>query len=263
MKVILLAGGRGTRLSELTETIPKPMVRIGDAPILAHIMKIYADHGFREFVVALGYLGEVVKDFFVNYHRRKNSLTVDLGTGDVTVHEPLSAAHESWLVHLLDTGLETATSGRVRAAMDFIERETCMLTYGDGVADVDISELVRFHERHGKLATITAVHPPARFGELTIEAEGVTRFEEKPQTKEGWINGGFFVLSPGVYDYLAADDVPFERDPLSRLAADGQLVAYRHTGFWQCLDTLRDLQYLDGLARSGDAPWIATAKKSP
>jgi glucose-1-phosphate cytidylyltransferase len=256
MKVVILAGGLGTRLQEETVLRPKPMVEVGGRPILWHIMKTFGAQGFDEFVVALGYKSEVVKDYFVNYRHRRNSMSVHLGTGKVEVHRDADeAGDEAWTVHLLDTGVATQTAGRVRRAAEFIGPEPFLLTYGDGVADVDVRRLLAFHRRHGRLATVTAVRPPSRFGGIAMEGDRVARFEEKPQIGEGWINGGFFVLEPGVAKYLGGDDQPFEREPLERLAEDGELFAYRHDGFWQCMDTLRDVRYLEGLWQSGKVPW--------
>jgi glucose-1-phosphate cytidylyltransferase len=252
MKVAILAGGLGTRLSEETVLKPKPMVEIGEHPVLWHIMQIYASQGFNEFVVALGYKGEIVKDYFVNYRRRASSLTVALSSGEVTIH---AREREDWVVHLLDTGLRTETGGRVKRLAQFVRGERFMLTYGDGVADIDIQRLLAFHQACGRLATVTAVRPPARFGALTIEGELVTGFEEKPQAGEGWINGGFFVLEPGIVDYIAGDEVIWEREPMRRLAQDRQLAVYQHEGFWQCMDTLRDVRLLEQLWQSGEAPW--------
>lgn len=252
MKVVILAGGLGTRLQEETTVKPKPMVEIGGRPMLWHIMKIYAAYGFTEFVVALGYKGEVIKDYFLNYHHQQSSLTVRLNDGAVTVHD---GRREDWVVHLLDTGLNTETGGRVKRAIQFVGDESCMLTYGDGVSDVDITKVLAFHESHGRLATLTAARPPARFGTMQFDRYLITRFEEKPQTGEGWINGGFMVLAPGVARYIDEDATTFERGPLERLAAEGQLAAYRHEGFWQCMDTLRDVRLLEGLWQTGHAPW--------
>ncbi len=252
MKVAILAGGLGTRLSEETAIKPKPMVEIGGRPMLWHIMKVYATYGFNEFVVALGYKGEVIKDYFVSYRYRTSNLTVHLGNGNITVRDGES---EDWIVHLLDTGLHTQTGGRVKKIAQFVGNETFMLTYGDGVADIDVRQLVEFHRRHGKLATVTAVRPPARFGGIAFNGDLVAHFEEKPQIGEGWINGGFFVLEPDVADYIDDDSTIWEREPMERLAVDGQLVAYRHDGFWQCMDTLRDVRLLNGLWAEGKAPW--------
>jgi len=255
MKVAILAGGLGTRLSEETVLRPKPMVEIGEQPILWHIMKIYAAHGFKEFVIALGYKGEIVKDYFVNFRYRAQSLTVRLATGEVAVH---GGHGEDWIVHLLDTGAGTQTGGRVKRIAEFVGNEPFMLTYGDGVADVDIRALLAFHLRHGKRATVTAVRPPSRFGGIDFNGHLVREFSEKPQIGEGWINGGFFVLEREVADYIAGDDVTWEREPMERLAKDGQLAAYRHEGFWQCMDTLRDVRLLRELWEEGRAPWNMT-----
>jgi glucose-1-phosphate cytidylyltransferase len=252
MKVAILAGGLGTRLSEETTVRPKPMVEIGGRPLLWHIMNIYAAFGFKEFVIALGYKGEMIKDYFINYHYRARDLSVRLSTGDVSLHQ---GASEDWVVHLLDTGQVTQTGGRVKRMAEFIGREPFMLTYGDGVSNINIRELLAFHQAHGKLATITAVRPPARFGQMAFDGETVTRFEEKPQIGEGWINGGFFVLQPGIVEYIQGDETPWEREPLERLAMEGQLVAYRHNDFWHCMDTQRDVQLLDKLWLEGHAPW--------
>ena len=252
MKVGILSGGLGTRLQEETTVKPKPMVEIGGQPMLWHIMKQYSTFGFDEFVIALGHKAEVIKDYFRNYHLRARNLTVNVSDGAVKVHE---GSHENWTVHLLDTGLETETGGRVKRVAEFVGPETFMLTYGDGVASLDINELVAFHRSHGKLATITAARPPARFGGMMFDGNRVTRFEEKPQIGEGWINGGFFVLEPGIVDYIEADETIFERDPLERLAREGQLMAFKHEGFWQCMDTLRDVKRLEGLWQSGQAQW--------
>jgi glucose-1-phosphate cytidylyltransferase len=216
-------------------------------------MKGYAAQGFSEFVVALGYKGEIIKDFFINYHQHTRSLTVELGTGSVVPHE---SDRDDWTVHLLDTGPATLTGGRVKQLLEFIGDRTCMLTYGDGVSDVDFERLLAFHRSHGKAATVTAVRPPARFGNVIFDRDGVvSEFAEKPQVGEGWVNGGFFILEPSVRDYLPPEDTDWEREPLERLAADRQLVAYRHEGFWQSMDTLRDQRYLDQLWQSQQAGW--------
>src|SRR5262245_5925302 len=231
MKTVLLAGGLGTRLSEETTLKPKPMVEVGGRPILHHVMKIYAEAGYREFVVALGYKGEVIKDYFLDCFRRRSNLSIHLGTGQVDVHD---GEREDWLVHLIDTGDRTETGGRLRRLASWLDDGTFLMTYGDGVADVDLAQLVAFHRQQGRLATVTAVRPPARFGGLTFDGSLVRHFEEKPQIGEGWINGGFFVLEPGVFEFIGADDdIKFERQPLERLAAAGQLAAFRHEGFWQ------------------------------
>ncbi|MGE5482648.1 MAG: glucose-1-phosphate cytidylyltransferase [Bacteroidota bacterium] len=252
MKTVILAGGLGSRLAEETTVRPKPMVEIGGRPILWHIMSIYASYGFNEFIVALGYKGEVIKDYFLNFYALNNDLTIDLGTGQTVIHD---GNQPSWKVHLVDTGLRTQTGGRIKRLAAWLGQETFMLTYGDGVADVDLKRLVDFHRSHGKLATVTAVRPPARFGGLRFDGDLVVQFVEKPQTGEGWINGGFFILEPGVLDYIEGDETVWERGPLERLAADGQLVAYKHVGFWQPMDTLREKQLLEALWESGEAPW--------
>ncbi|MGA9751223.1 MAG: glucose-1-phosphate cytidylyltransferase [Acidobacteriota bacterium] len=252
MKTIILAGGLGTRLSEETTLKPKPMVEIGGRPMLWHVMGCFARHGFKEFVVALGYKGEVIKHYFLNYYNLQSSLTVDLSRGEVQVHD---GDREDWLVHLVDTGTDTQTGGRLKRLAPWVCDGTFLMTYGDGVADVDVGKLVAFHRRHGKLATITAVRPPGRFGALGFDGDLVTHFAEKPQTGEGWINGGFFVLEPGALGYIDGDQTLWEKEPLERLARDGQLAAYHHEGFWQCMDTLRDVRYLDSLWESGRAPW--------
>jgi glucose-1-phosphate cytidylyltransferase len=252
MKIVILAGGLGTRLQEETTAKPKPMVEIGGQPNLWHIMKGYAAHGFKEFVVALGYKSEVIKDYFLNYRHRASSLTIRLHSGEATIHD---GDCEDWTVHLLDTGLHTQTGGRIKRAAKFIGNEPFMLTYGDGLSNLDLNCLLAFHRRQGCLATVTAVRPPARFGGLSIDGDLVTHFEEKPQIGEGWINGGFFVLEPEVADYIDGDDTIFERGPLERLGKDRQLVAYQHDSFWQCMDTLRDVRLLESLWESGKAPW--------
>ncbi len=254
MKVAILAGGFGTRLSEETVLKPKPMVEIAGQPILLHIMKYYSAFGFNEFVIALGYKGEIIKDFFVNYYFQSRDLTVSLKSGKIKTH-PLGKNSEDWTVHLIDTGLRTQTGGRVKQIIDFIGNERFMLTYGDGLANVDIDKLLQLHLQKGRLATITAVRPPARFGEIIFNEDDVISFQEKPQTGEGWINGGFFVLEPGVADYIEGDQTVFERSPIERLAKDEQLVAYRHHDFWQSMDTLRDVQLLEDLWKTDRAPW--------
>lgn len=252
MRVVILTGGLGTRLQEETEIKPKPMVEIGGRPILWHIMNIYATYGYKEFITALGYKGEVIKNYFLNYYYLRNSLSIHLSNGHVEVH---NGRREDWTVHMINSGLDTQTGGRLKRLVSWIGNETFMMTYGDGLADINIQELVAFHRRHAKLATVTVVRPPARFGGVSFEGDLVVRFAEKPQIGEGWINGGFFVLEPGVLDYIEGDHTFFEREPLERLAKEGQLVAYRHKGFWQCMDTLRDVRLLEGLWASGKAPW--------
>jgi glucose-1-phosphate cytidylyltransferase len=252
MKVAILAGGLGTRLSEETIVKPKPMVEIGGKPMLWHLMQIYAAYGFKEFVIALGYKGELIKDYFVNYHYRSRSLTVRLCDGDLSIHQ---RDGEDWIVHLLDTGFDTNTGGRVKRAAQFIGDETFMLTYGDGVCNVNIARLLDFHRTQGKLATVTAVRPPARFGGIVFDGNLVSHFAEKPQVGEGWINGGFFVLEPQIANYIADDSTLWEGEPMERLAAERQLAAYRHEEFWQCMDTLRDVRHLENLWATGQAPW--------
>jgi len=252
MKIGILAGGLGTRLSEETTVKPKPMVEIGGRPIIWHIMHIYASYGFKEFVIALGYRGDLIKDYFVNYNYHARSLTVQLKNGDITIHEGNS---EDWIVHLLDTGADTNTGGRVKRMAEFIGNEPFMLTYGDGVGNINISKLLEFHRAQKKLATLTAVRPPARFGQMILADGIVTEFKEKPQIGEGWINGGFFVLQPEVAKYIEGDHTAWEFESLVKIAADGQLAAYQHGGFWQSMDTLRDVNLLEKLWRAGNAPW--------
>jgi len=253
MKVAILAGGLGTRLAEETEVRPKPMVEIGGYPILWHIMKIYAAHGFKDFSLALGYKGEVIKRYFFDYYNLCGNMTVNLADGKAEISD--SEPTEDWLVNLVDTGKDSMTGGRIKRLAPYLKGETFMVTYGDGVADVNIKELVAFHRSHGKLATVTAVHPPARFGELLIGEDSSTEFTEKPQTHEGWINGGFLVFEPPVLDYLTGDSCNMENDALEQLAKEKQLMAYRHDGFWQCMDTLRDKKYLENLWENGNPPW--------
>ncbi len=258
MRTVILAGGVGTRLREETVVKPKPMVEIGGRPILWHIMKIYAAHNFEEFCVALGYKGDYIKDYFLNYFYRKNNLTIHLDSGNVEITDGFEGPDpetDGWLVHLINTGANTGSGGRLKRLTSWLGNKTFMMTYGDGVADIDIKNLIAFHRSHGKLATVTVVRPPARFGSLQFDGDRVTAFVEKPQMGEGWINGGFFVLEPGVLDYIEGDGTSFERAPLENLARDEQIMAYRHDGFWQCMDTLRDVQLLERLWGKGDAPW--------
>ncbi|MBN1909685.1 MAG: glucose-1-phosphate cytidylyltransferase [Pirellulales bacterium] len=252
MRVVLLAGGRGTRLQEETSVRPKPMIEIGQRPILWHIMKHYAHHGFHEFVIAAGYKGELIKRYFVDYYVLNGCVTIDMATGRVEADRDQC---EDWIVRLVDTGLECNTGGRVGRLREWLADGTFLLTYGDGVSDVDLSALLAFHKKQGRLATVTAVRPPARFGGLIFDGDRVAQFTEKPQAGEGWINGGYLVFEPGVLDYIDGDQTSLEADTLHRLAADGQLSAYRHDRFWQCMDTLRDMNYLQALWESGKAPW--------
>lgn len=252
MKVVILAGGFGTRLAEETEVRPKPMVEVGGRPLLWHIMKLYAHYGFTEFAVALGYKGEVIKRYFLDYATLNSNFTVELASGDVLRRK---VCRDDWTVHLIDTGLHTITGGRIKRLRSLVGHETFMMTYGDGVGNVDVERLVRFHKTHGKMATVTAVRPPARYGGLLFQGDRVVEFTEKPQAGEGWINGGFFVLEPGVMEYIAGDETHWEREPLERLAAEGQLMAYQHDDFWQSVDTLRDLRLLESLWASKEAPW--------
>ncbi len=252
MKVVILAGGLGTRLAEETEVKPKPMVEVGEYPILWHIMKHYGCYGFQEFFISLGYRGEVIKRFFLDYYTLQGNMTVDIPGGAIRNHERQC---EDWIIHLMDTGIQTQTGGRIKLLERWLKDGTFMATYGDGLCDLDPSELLRFHRAHGRIATVTAVRPPSRFGGLVFDGDLVKEFIEKPQIGEGWINGGFMVLEPAIFDYLEDPTSVLEIDGLERLAAEGQLAAYRHEGFWQCMDTLRDKRLLDGLWRSGAAPW--------
>ena len=252
MKVGILAGGVGSRLAEETQVKPKPMVEIGGRPILWHIMMHYAHYGFKEFVIALGYKGEVVKKYMVDYCSLNSNLTVNLGNGEVQIHD---GPKPDWIVNLVNTGIPTLTGGRIKRLAPYLGNQTFMLTWGDSVSDVNLHDLLAFHRSHGKLATMTVVRPAARFGHLDLRGDQVMEFSEKPQTREGWINGAFFVLEPGAFDYIDGDDTQWEREPLERLAEDGQLMAYRHTSFWQCMDTLRDKRLLEDLWQSGNAPW--------
>lgn len=252
IKTVILAGGMGTRLAEETEVRPKPMVEIGGRPILWHILKHFEHFGFNEFYLALGYKSEIVKRFFIDYQELAGSLTIDLALGKIKAYQKEC---ESWLVHCMETGLETNTGGRLKRLEPRLNNGTFMLTYGDGVADVDLQELLRFHRRHKRIATVTAVRPPARYGGLIFDGDLVERFTEKPQAGEGWINGGFLVFEPEIFDYIDGDSSSLEGDVLERLAADSQLAAYRHFGFWQCMDTLRDKKYLESLWQKDAAPW--------
>jgi glucose-1-phosphate cytidylyltransferase len=251
MKVVILAGGLGSRLSEETDIKPKPMVEIGGRPILWHIMKFYAHYGFNEFFIALGYKGEMIKRYFLDYFSLNGSMTLNLANGQVKKH---SKNCEDWTVHLMDTGMDTLTGGRLKRLEPHLREGTFMLTYGDGVSNVDIRRLLQFHQQHKGIATVTAVRPPARFGGMIFEGDKVLSFDEKPQIGEGWINGGFFVFEPGIFDYLEGDQTNLEADTLPRLAKDQQLSAYKHEDFWQCMDTLREKRLLDSLWQS-EKPW--------
>lgn len=252
MKVIILAGGFGTRLSEHTEVIPKPMVTVGGRPILWHIMKTYAHFGHKDFHLALGYKAEVIKEYFLNYRSLNADFTVNLSSGEV---EPLEVEDIDWRVTLVDTGPESMTGGRVKRMQSYIGNERFMLTYGDGVADIDIDALLKFHKSHGKMVTVSAVHPGARFGELEIQKQQVISFKEKPQLTKGWINGGYFICEPEFFDFIIGDQTILEHDPLEKVAAIGELMAYHHDGYWQCMDTKRDRDNLEELWKSNKAPW--------
>jgi len=252
VKVVLLAGGLGTRLAEETDILPKPMVEIGEHPILWHIMKHYAAAGMSEFVVALGYRGDVIKRFFLDRATLEGDVTISVADGQVVPH----GEREPWTVHLIETGRDTNTGGRVKRLGPWVGDEPFMLTYGDGVSNVDLNALLAFHRSHGRLATITAVRPPSRFGSISFQGDGSVEFSEKPQMGEGWINGGFMVLEPRVLDYIAGDSTSLEAIAIEQLAAEGQLMAYAHDDFWQCVDTLRDLRYLRGLWDAGNPPWV-------
>jgi glucose-1-phosphate cytidylyltransferase len=253
MKAVILAGGLGTRIAEESDTKPKPMVEVGGRPLLWHIMKIYAHHGVKDFVICLGYKGYVIKEFFFNYYRHMSDMRIDLRNGDTQI---LDSQAEDWRITLVDTGAETMTGGRLKRAAKYLDNETFCLTYGDGLSDVNIAKEIELHRKHGKLATVLAVQPPGRFGVLNLAVDQqVTSFEEKPSDEIGWINGGFFVLEPAAIDYVADDATSWERTPLMNLARDGQLKAWQHHGFWQPCDTLRDKRELEQLWHGGRAPW--------
>jgi glucose-1-phosphate cytidylyltransferase len=252
MKVVILAGGIGTRLQEETVVKPKPLVEIGERPILWHIMKHYDHYGFKEFMVALGYKGEVIKKYFLNYYHLNSSMTIDLATGKVITENCQS---ENWTVHLMETGLNTGTGGRVRRLMPRLKNETFMVTYGDGVSNVNLTDLLAFHRQSGRIATVTAVRPPARFGGITFNGNLAAHFTEKPQAGEGWINGGFLIFEPEVFEYIQSDQDDLAGNTLEQLAADGQLAAYKHDNFWQCMDTMRDKAYLERIWQEKQAPW--------
>tara|TARA_B100001250_G_scaffold202781_1_gene173848 strand:+ start:12857 stop:13618 length:762 start_codon:yes stop_codon:yes gene_type:complete len=251
MKVIILAGGFGTRLSEYTDMIPKPMVTIGGKPILWHIMNTYAHFGHNDFYIALGYKAELIKDYFLNYRALNADFTVDLESGDITHHQVES---NNWKVTLVNTGADSMTGGRVKRMQSYIGNEPFLLTYGDGVADIDLEELLAFHKDHGKMVTVSAVRPAARFGELEMNGNKVSNFQEKPQLHEGWINGGYFVINPEFFDLIDGDSTMLEREPLEKATKAGELMAYKHKGFWHCMDTKRDHELLESLWKKG-APW--------
>lgn len=251
MKVVILAGGYGTRLSEETAVLPKPMIEIGGRPLLWHLMKSFSHHGINDFIVALGYKGEVIKRYFMQYADTASDLSIDLGTGKV---ERRGEFGENWRIDLVDTGQNTMTGGRLRRLRDLID-DTFIFTYGDGLSTVDVNKLVDYHRSHGKLATVTAVNPPSKFGVLQLDGENVTKFAEKPDQATTYINGGFFVLEPDVIDCIDGDEIPWEREPCEKLAADGQLQAYKHDGYWQCVDTLHELRILRNAWENGEAPW--------
>ena len=253
MKAVILAGGFGTRLSEETALRPKPMVEIGGKPILWHIMKMLSSHGIKEFIIALGYKGECIKEYFLNFYTINNDFSIDLAKGNTTVY---NGGSPDWNVHLVNTGLYTQTGGRLKRLQPWLANdETFLFTYGDGVTDLDVKSLLAFHFSHGKLGTVTTVHSPERFGRISLEGQMVKQFYEKPETAEGWINGGFFILNSKVINYIKGDDTIWEREPIERLALDGQLMGYRHHGFWSCMDTLKEKHSLDELWASNTAPW--------
>ena len=252
MKVVILAGGFGTRLQEYTSLIPKPMVTIGDKPIIWHIMNYYASFGHTDFYCALGYKSQVVKDFFLNYKFLNSDFSVNLSTGS---YIPLNYQTLDWNVSLIDTGISSMTGGRLKRLQPYLQNSTFMLTYGDGLSNINLERLLEFHRSHGKMVTVSAVHPSARFGELVLNNDLVTSFQEKPQINQGWINGGFFVVEPEFLSLIENDSTVLEKSPLEMAAANGELVAFKHTDFWQCMDTKRDVDYLEKLWQSGNAPW--------
>ncbi|QII12857.1 glucose-1-phosphate cytidylyltransferase [Candidatus Kuenenia stuttgartiensis] len=254
MKAVILAGGFGTRLSEETVSRPKPMIEIGGKPILWHIMNIYGVYGINEFIIAAGYKAEVIKEYFLDFYAINNDITVDLNTGNTTIHN--NGNQPKWKIHIVDTGLYTQTGGRLKRLKGWLEKEeTFLFTYGDGVADIDINTLLKFHKAHNKLVTVTGVHTPERFGRIAFEGDQITSFHEKPEHAEGWINGGYCVLNSKVFDYIENDETIWERSPMERLASEGQLFGYRHSGFWSCMDTLKEKNFLEELWNSGKAPW--------
>ena len=252
MKVVILAGGFGTRISEYSDLVPKPMIKVGDRPILWHIMSIFSHYDHNDFYVALGYKAANIKEYFLNHHTLNSDFTIDLKSGDVVQHQK---DNTPWKVTLIDTGLNSMTGGRVKRMRPYIKDEPFLLTYGDGLSDIDIDALVKFHKSHGKMVTVTAVRPTARFGELEFNGNAVTDFKEKPQMHEGWINGGFFVVNPEFFNLIEGDDTLLEREPLEMAASMGELMAYKHHGFWQCMDTKRDHELLEGLWKTDHCPW--------
>ena len=253
MKVIILAGGFGSRLSEYTEAIPKPMVKIGNKPILFHLMKYYYKFGFKDFIIALGYKSEIIKDYFLNYSALNSSFTINLENNDIEIHDNVKL---DWKVTLVDTGLNTMTGGRLLRLKDHVGKKDFMLTYGDGLSNIDLSKLIEFHNENRKIVTVSAVRPVARFGELNIEAGSVKSFQEKPQISDGWINGGFFVMNPKILNYIDNDSTILEKEPLEKMVSMNELSAYKHSGFWQCMDTKRDKDRLEEIYNSGSVPWL-------
>jgi len=252
VKVIILAGGLGTRLSEYTESVPKPMVTVGGRPILWHIMKTYAHYGHKDFYIATGYKSEVIKEYFLNYNTLNSDFMVNTMTGKVDL---IDSKNNDWQVTLCDTGLNSMTGGRVKRMKSFIGNEPFMLTYGDGVSNIDISELIKFHKNHGKMVTVSAVRPTARFGEIEMQGNKVISFQEKPQTSKSWINGGYFVIEPSFFDFINDDSTILEREPLEKAASIGELMAFHHEGYWQCMDTKRDRDSLNEMIENNNAPW--------
>lgn len=252
MKAVILAGGYGTRISEYSDTIPKPMLTIAGEPVLIHIMRMYASYGVKEFVILCGYKQEIIKEYFSNFAIKNKDFTINTKTGSIDV---INSTDIDWTITVIDTGLDTQTGGRLSRIKEILNGESFFMTYGDGLSNVNIKELLKFHKKSGKIATLTAVRPNARFGELQFDGENINKFEEKPQLNQGWINGGFFVLEPEVFNYINGD-VMFERDPLSELAMRGELVGYKHDGFWQCMDTKRDRDLLENLAKGQNVPWV-------
>ncbi len=251
MKTVILAGGFGTRLSEYTDNIPKPMVNIGNRPMIWHIMNLYSNYGFKDFVLALGYKSDFIKDYFTNIHKKLSNFSIDLSNGELEI---IDGPTLDWKISLIDTGLNSNTGGRIKKLERYLSNSTFMVTYGDGLSNINIKKLLDFHKNHGKIATITAVRPSARFGELSINDNTVTSFKEKPQVDTGWINGGFMVFESKIFDYLYDDKTILEKEPLENLSKDGELMSYKHEGFWQCMDTKRDKDYLDSLSQN-NPPW--------